>query len=545
MNESNDLIMKFDMNTIEHLGVKMYSNLPTALAELIANSYDADAKKVNINLIDNIINGESLKEIIVQDNGIGMDFDEINKFFLVIGRNRRTEGYVSSPDSRKVTGKKGLGKLSLFGIGNTIVVSTTKKGSNEKISFTLNYAELKKTHDNYKPAFKIEASEESFHGTTITLKDLKRKSSFDLNGLSISLSKLFNLFDDNFRVNLSLNDSIPIIIDNKLKYEHINYDKKWVFSNIIEKIHSEYVYRNKIFGEVYSSEKPLITEMRGITLYANGRLVNSPEFFGVSESSHGFSYITGWLNVDFVDDWPEDVISTNRQSLNWDLEKTIELRDFLRKCMSYLERDWRQNRNMIRNTKIQSNINFEIDNWIKILPEEIKENVRPIVETIINKSELNIEEQTEVISNLHVLIPEYPYYHWRHLHNSIHEVSEIDYQQKDYLRAAHEAVKKYIKEVQNKSGTKNPICQNLDGQDLMFKSFGENGILKSTNCNSDTEKNIEEGQKFLSGGIVRGFRNPVSHETKHDIYPNIFNDKDCLDVLSLISYLFGKLDKSN
>ena len=41
--EDRKLIMSFDPHTIEHLGVKMYSVLPNAIAELIANAYDADA----------------------------------------------------------------------------------------------------------------------------------------------------------------------------------------------------------------------------------------------------------------------------------------------------------------------------------------------------------------------------------------------------------------------------------------------------------------------------------------------------------------------
>ena len=35
------LQLKFDPRTIEHLGIKMYSQLPYALAELVANAYDA------------------------------------------------------------------------------------------------------------------------------------------------------------------------------------------------------------------------------------------------------------------------------------------------------------------------------------------------------------------------------------------------------------------------------------------------------------------------------------------------------------------------
>jgi len=43
MSES-PLEMRFDPQTINHLGLRMYSTLPPALAEIISNSYDADAE---------------------------------------------------------------------------------------------------------------------------------------------------------------------------------------------------------------------------------------------------------------------------------------------------------------------------------------------------------------------------------------------------------------------------------------------------------------------------------------------------------------------
>ncbi len=42
------LELKFDPNTIEHLGVSLYSQLPSVLSELISNAWDADAKSVLI-----------------------------------------------------------------------------------------------------------------------------------------------------------------------------------------------------------------------------------------------------------------------------------------------------------------------------------------------------------------------------------------------------------------------------------------------------------------------------------------------------------------
>ena len=68
MSES-PLEMRFDPQTINHLGLRMYSTLPPALAELISNSYDADAEKVTITLSEA---GGTPKEIKIEDDGIGL-----------------------------------------------------------------------------------------------------------------------------------------------------------------------------------------------------------------------------------------------------------------------------------------------------------------------------------------------------------------------------------------------------------------------------------------------------------------------------------------
>ncbi len=79
-NGAEQLEMTFMPNTIEHLGVRMYSTLPPVIAELVANSYDADSPDVHINLVDN----KEDKEIIISDTGHGMSFEDINDKFLKI-----------------------------------------------------------------------------------------------------------------------------------------------------------------------------------------------------------------------------------------------------------------------------------------------------------------------------------------------------------------------------------------------------------------------------------------------------------------------------
>ena len=135
-NEEN-LQLRFDPRTIEHLGIKMYSQLPYALAELVANAYDAGASNAIINLYDK---DPAKKSIVIIDDGDGMSYEEVRDNFLVIGRKRRdTDESRTNSKGRKITGKKGLGKLALFGIGKTITIETTKAGESQKTVFTLDW----------------------------------------------------------------------------------------------------------------------------------------------------------------------------------------------------------------------------------------------------------------------------------------------------------------------------------------------------------------------------------------------------------------------
>src|SRR3989338_1649333 len=111
INTPKKLVMKFDPLIIDDLGAKLYSTLPPIISELIANGYDACAKKVWIELAGT---GES-KTITVTDNGVGMSFDEVDKKYLKIGRKRREEeAQKKLKCGRLPIGKKGLGKLAFF-----------------------------------------------------------------------------------------------------------------------------------------------------------------------------------------------------------------------------------------------------------------------------------------------------------------------------------------------------------------------------------------------------------------------------------------------
>ena len=61
--------MRFDPLTVKHLGLKMYSQLPAALAEIVSNSYDAYATKVALILREKSGSPISIE---IKDNGLSL-----------------------------------------------------------------------------------------------------------------------------------------------------------------------------------------------------------------------------------------------------------------------------------------------------------------------------------------------------------------------------------------------------------------------------------------------------------------------------------------
>lgn len=544
------LQLRFDPRTIEHLGIKMYSQLPYALAELVANSYDAGAENIDIKLYDE---DPSNKTIMVIDDGEGMSYKEVGEKFLVIGRKRRdTDDSRNNAKGRRITGKKGVGKLALFGIGKNIRIETSKQGEVEKTAFVLDWDSiLSESSGTYFPQTEIVYKENPQKcGTKIVLTNLTRLSGFDLQSTAISLSKLFNWIDDSIRITLSLNDSEPILLTRELKYDGMEREFEWDVQDIIANIDCDYIYKDKLTGRILSSKKPMKQDLRGITLYVNGRLANIPSYFGVSEAGHTFSYLSGWIDADFLDEFENDLISTDRQSISWDLPEAAELQSVLQKIVRYLVHDWSTKRKEAKQQRTSQRSGINIQEWYDTVPPTLQPKLSAVVSRVSDKSEIDDEDFSAVVKEIYDLIPPYTYYHYRLLHEKVQDASRQYYIDKNYYAAFQEAMKRYKNAVKDKSGT--PATEDLD---IVSKAFGRGKLLETTAhfqtrpdghpFSQQTLGNIEDGQLSLSRGVVQGGRDVVSHEEHVDLMKSgLFTEKDCLDLLGLLSHLFKRLEES-
>ena len=81
------LYLRFHGRIIDSLGIQMYQSPVAAIAELIANAWDADSNKVEVELPSSLSDNPT---ITVRDYGQGMTFEECQVFYLNVGRNRLT-----------------------------------------------------------------------------------------------------------------------------------------------------------------------------------------------------------------------------------------------------------------------------------------------------------------------------------------------------------------------------------------------------------------------------------------------------------------------
>ncbi|MBA4071241.1 MAG: TIGR02391 family protein [Gemmatimonas sp.] len=532
-------LMKFDPRTIKHLGVRMYSTLPPAIAEIVANAYDADASLVTITLEEE--NGAPTG-IVVVDNGDGLTRDEINDKFLVIGRNRRSgDGDGVSPKfGRKRIGKKGLGKLALFGLAATITIDTCR--DKKRNVLVLDWNELNDAKGEYRPrAMEVDAPTDEENGTKVSLAGLKRTSPFDAGGLADSLSRLF-IFEKSFGVLIEASNGDRIALDNKRRFRTLDAEFTWDVSDSMF-IPKESPYFGKITGSLITARTPLTpaSGLRGIALFARTKLVNAPEFFSASASSHFYQYLTGWISVDFVDDLAEDVISTNRQSLDWDNPEMVELRTFLAGIVSQVNVEWRKKRKEKKGEEFKAATGIDTHAWLSTMPADVRASAGSIIESLGGEDALT--KFTPIVKALHELIPEYPQLHWRHLHASVKDRVKQYYEKAQYGHAASEGSKIFCELIRGLTGLKD------DGRPLVDGVFGRPPFvqlphLQLNDLKTDSERNIQEGQAHLSRGLITGFRNPIAHGPMDSMVPTVFSELDCLNVLSLVSYLVTRLDNA-
>ena len=120
----------------------------------------------------------------------------------------------------------------------------------------------------------------------------------------------------------------------------------------------------------------------------------------------------------------------------------------------------------------------------------------------------------------------------RNIHTKIQGTSKALFDDGHYALATFEAYKLLDKEVSAMASLAEP------GVKLMMKAFSEQSpLIQLTNLVSTSEKDEQEGYKFIFSGAVMAIRNPRGHD-----YGVKDSPTECLDHLSLASLLLRRLE---
>ena len=403
MPESRTLKISFHGRIIEQLGIQMYQKPIAAIAELVSNAWDADATVVTAELPTESINANST--ITVQDNGNGMTFVECEQKFLNVGRSRRGENPDErSPGGRPVLGRKGIGKFAGFGIATKIEVTTTSKATGEKTRFLLDVDQLV-TNEYVSTNGDIEVIEylepddtrKAEHGTTIVLHNLKLQKRRDLDSDLKSMARRFLLAQrsDNFKVTINGQDLPEMQPDEggvdfvfPAAYEDPEYNELLTTpaNTTIRDGWGYYTLPNgeEVKWQLHFYKMPIQEkDLQGIAVYSKGKLAQSPFFFNVTgglSGQHGQQYVSGQVEADFVDSLDEDLISPERQRINWDNARVSEFEawgiELVKKSLS----DWKKLRQRAKHTMLRERLADFSPRLERLQPHE-----RKTIESAIDK----------------------------------------------------------------------------------------------------------------------------------------------------------------
>lgn len=346
--------MKVAGGLVKHLGLQMYSGATSSLSELVSNAWDAMATSVMIGIpCDRPL--EPTDTIIVMDDGHGMTWEDCQKKFLVIGRDRRIEeGDLSEEHKdlpkRKVMSRKGLGKLAGFGIANIIEVKTIRNG--EITHFSMSFRDIDKNQEDlsrYQPKMFSDDGQKTDEdsGTEVKLSELKITRAIPTTYFKKSLTRRFAVLSDpNFSV--FLND---IEIEKKeleFEFRFPPDSGEWAQEDIEGAGSIKYW-----LGFTENSIKD--DDARGIVVFCRGKLAQLPWTFdlpGGGYSSFGVQYLTGEVQADFLDATEgKDLIATDRGSVRWDEAPADALKSWGQKKLKETLTKWGKERTLKKHSR--------------------------------------------------------------------------------------------------------------------------------------------------------------------------------------------------
>ncbi|MBP9018179.1 MAG: ATP-binding protein [Paludibacteraceae bacterium] len=265
---SSDLVkLKLHPRGIEALGKDLVTNNVVAIIELVKNSYDAFATQVRI-IFGRDDDGDYLE---ICDDGEGMPESLIKNVWAIVATPYKSQNpfIEKNKKKRRVTGEKGLGRLSIARLGGIAVIATKTKNELNEIVIDWEHIFSQKSLNDC--SFKLNKTSNvniiGETGTTIRIRNLHDKwTENDIAELEENLSRVLSPFskEQRFGIFLQRPNELSGIQTKIEKPKFIDFPKYRIFGRFCrksKKIEYTYVYtdyvndkKNRVKQDCYTWE---------------------------------------------------------------------------------------------------------------------------------------------------------------------------------------------------------------------------------------------------------------------------------------------------
>ncbi len=171
-----------DSELLRELGERLVGRQYIALAELVKNSFDADATRVEIRIHDDSIE--------VSDNGHGITENDFVSRWMRVGSTHKVHEKTSPVLKRRLTGSKGVGRLAVQFLASELELTsvpsgdgTPERSSDQELFAMVDWDTAVKAGEltQATAAYELRQPDSATfplqmpHGTTVTLKRLKHE----------------------------------------------------------------------------------------------------------------------------------------------------------------------------------------------------------------------------------------------------------------------------------------------------------------------------------------------------------------------------------
>ena len=195
--------LTFAGRIINHLGKDSIASENTAILELIKNARDANATICEVMIKKN--------EIEISDDGDGMNQDDIENKWMVVGTDNRIKNS-RMRSGNSVSGEKGIGRFACQKLGKSLQMVSVKKNQTKTLQMDFDWSKFDKPNvraEDIEFDDPIEiVSKGSKHGVTLFIHELEKKwKETDITKLQDKVGLALSEDTENFTVIINNEDA--------------------------------------------------------------------------------------------------------------------------------------------------------------------------------------------------------------------------------------------------------------------------------------------------------------------------------------------------